>query len=52
LYKRFDARASKAVSIIRLGDTKHLRQEKPLIKSVCTVCGAETGEPQLGWRAD
>jgi hypothetical protein len=45
---------SKAVSIIRLGETKHSRQEKPIIKSVCTVYGTGTQHENLnfgGWKS-
>jgi hypothetical protein len=38
---------SKAVSIIRLGETKYSRQQKPIIKSVCTVFGTETQHENL-----
>jgi len=33
---------SEPVSIIRFGETKYSRQEKPIIKSVCMVYGTET----------
>jgi len=38
---------SKAVSIIRLGETKYSRQEKHIIKSLCTVYATEKQHQNL-----